>query len=270
MSSTESFRDKTFEVSDPDARIRNDDDLLTFATYKTGDAIPAGAKVGDAKRIVRGSKVVVSEIKILQVGSQSRIVLARTASADGAIAHGWTSTRNFDGKFINETLGSISPEPGAGKFGPNAAWSRGNYLGQVDLVEIVDNGLEIERLTLSIIEPYFKMINAAKEDDIRVAINSGFRSYHEQKLLWDGFNKHLPGFNTAAKPGFSNHQNGIALDIAVVGGAGNPTYDWLAANATSFGFLRTVSGEPWHWEFDPPRAQAAKNQGTFKAPNVSD
>ena len=270
MSSIESFRDKVFLVSDLDARIRDDGDLLTFATYKPGDTIPRGSSVGDAKRIPQGAQVRVSAIKVVPTGSRSITIFARTTSASGDTVHGWTSARNFDGKFVNETLGSLLPAAGAGQYGPNAAWSKGGYLGQVDLVEIVDNGHEIERLTLSAVEPYFAMVAAAKASDVTVAINSGFRSYPEQKFLWEGFNKGLRGFNTAAKPGYSNHQNGIALDIAVVGGAGNPTYDWLVVNATSFGFLRTVSGEPWHWEYDPPRAQNAKSNGTFKLPGVSD
>ena len=49
--------------------------------------------------------------------------------------------------------------------------------------------------------------------------------------------------------------------IAVGGGAGSSIYDWLATNATGFGFVRTVSGEPWHWEFRPAAAHEAKRLG---------
>lgn len=142
-------------------------------------------------------------------------------------------------------------------------------LGQIDLVEIVDNKLEIKRIAMKTIEFYSRMIKAASDAGVSVALNSGFRSYPEQKYLWDGYSRRLPGFNKAAKPGFSNHQNGIAFDIAVAGGSGNPTYDWLKTHATSFGFVRTVSGEPWHWEFDPEKADRAKARGTFKTPNVA-
>ncbi len=152
----------------------------------------------------------------------------------------------------------------------NAAWSGGKFIGQIGLAEIVDKALEIERIAASTVEPYLKMANAANTDNVQIAINSGFRSYPEQKLLWDGFNRHLPGFNTAAKPGFSKHENGVAFDIAVAGASGSPVYDWLKAHGTSFGFLRTVSGEPWHWEYDPVRASKAKQSNTFKAPGVSD
>lgn len=40
---------------------------------------------------------------------------------------------------MNETIGVIQPELGAGRFGPNAAWSDGEYLGQLELVAIVDS-----------------------------------------------------------------------------------------------------------------------------------
>lgn len=270
MSIAESFRDRSFLVSDSDARIRNDDNLISYALYKAGDTLPAGVQIGDPKRIPKGTSVRVSEISIVATGSRSRTIFARATSTDGATIFGWTSTRNFDGQFVNETLGSLAPEPGAGQFGPNATWSQGNYLGQIVLVQIVDVRGEIERVAEATAEPFAKMFRDAAADRVVVALNSGFRSYPEQKFLWEGFSRGLPGFNRAAKPGFSNHQNGIAFDIAVAGGSGNPAYDWLKANATRFGFVRTVSGEPWHWEFDPPKAEAARRRGTFKTPNVSD
>ncbi|WP_414631280.1 M15 family metallopeptidase [Achromobacter sp. UBA2119] len=104
---------------------------------------------------------------------------------------------------------------------------------------------------------------------IKLAIDSGFRSYPEQKMLWDGFQKRLPGINLAAKPGNSNHQNGIALDISVRAADGNETYEWLKQYASAFGFVRTVNAEPWHREYDPARAQLAVQNGTYKIPSVT-
>jgi hypothetical protein len=253
MTVAESFRDKTFVVADPDARIREAGDLAALTTA----TVPKGARVR------------IAEVRVLETGNKSSIVFGRAVSEDGATEFGWTSTRNLDGKFVNETLWAVPPENGAGRFGPNAAWSKGAYLGQVELVAIVDAKLEIERLALNTIEPYVALVAAGAADGVLVAINSGFRSYPEQKLLWEGFSKGIPGFNRAAKPGGSNHQNGIAFDIAVPGGDGNPTYEWLKKHATGFGFVRTVSKEPWHWEYDPPRAEAAKRGGTFRTPGVN-
>ena len=259
MSIEQSFRSKTFLVVDADARIRRDNDLLAF--------VPAAG--GQFRTIPKGTRVTLTEVKVAETGSRSSIVFGRASSADGSQVLGWTSTRNLERKFMNETLGLSLPAPGAGRFSTHAAWANGQFLGQVDLVDIVDAKLEIERLALNTISPYAALVAAAAAEGVDIALNSGFRSYPEQKLLHDGFTRGLPGFNQAARPGFSKHQNGIAFDIAVAGGDGNPTYDWLKREATRFGFVRTVSKEPWHWEFDEPKANAARARGSFKTPNVT-
>jgi peptidoglycan hydrolase-like protein with peptidoglycan-binding domain len=93
-----------------------------------------------------------------------------------------------------------------------------------------------------------RMHAAAKAAGINLHVNSAFRSMEEQRALYQ---KYLNGTgNLAARPGYSNHQGGIAVDINV-GGTGTSTYKWLANNASRFGFVRTVPSEPWHWEYRP-------------------
>lgn len=258
MNIDESFRDKVFVVTNPDARIRRANDLMSFLPEPDGRF----------KTIPIDTKVKIVDIQLAEVSSRNSIVFGHATSADGIQDFGWTSTRNLDGKFMSETIGAIQPKPGAGRFGSNAAWSRGQYLGQLELVTIVDSKLELERIARSTVEPFAALVTAAMRDGILLTLNSGFRSYPEQKYLYDGFVHGLPGFNKAAKPGFSNHQNGIAFDISVPGGDGNPTYEWLKLNATTFGFVRTVNKEPWHWEFDESKAHVALASSTFKVPTV--
>lgn len=63
-----------------------------------------------------------------------------------------------------------------------------------------------------------------------------------------------------ARPGFSKHEQGRAIDFQWNGGSIGPRsgapFQWLAANAPQFGFVNLPS-EPWHWSdgsgisFDP-------------------
>jgi LAS superfamily LD-carboxypeptidase LdcB len=92
------------------------------------------------------------------------------------------------------------------------------------------------------------MYAAARSASITLKVNSGFRTMSEQQALYKAY-KNGTG-HLAAKPGFSNHQGGTAVDVNV-GGTGTSTYKWMAAHAKRFGFVRTVPSEPWHWEFRP-------------------
>jgi hypothetical protein len=95
---------------------------------------------------------------------------------------------------------------------------------------------------------FTRMHAAAQRAGVNLTVASAFRTMEEQRVLYQ---KYLNGTgNLAAKPGYSNHQGGIALDINV-GSTGTSTYKWLAAHAKEFGFARTVPSEPWHWEFRP-------------------
>jgi hypothetical protein len=268
MSQTETYLDKIFLVADPDTRIRKADNLMEFEVYTTAGLL-AGEQPGNFKRIPKGTKVKLDKAKVLATGSSDALVFAHALSADGQSEYGWTSTRNLDGAFVNESLGSIAPRPGAGKFGPNAAWKAGAYTGQLTLVEIVGAKQKVKHISVDTLEPYLVLVKAAATNGLQVAINSGFRSYPEQKYLYEGYSNHRPGFNLAAKPGRSNHQSGIAFDIALAGADGNPVYEWLKRNAPAHGFIRTVNKEPWHWEYDRAKAATAMAAHTYKTGNVT-
>lgn len=113
-----------------------------------------------------------------------------------------------------------------------------------------------------------------------IAITSGYRSYEYQQILFNTYlgnemSKH-PDWSVAqceaevltysAKPGESEHQTGLCMDLISVQNpvldesfADNPAYEWLTENAHSFGFiLRYPKGkesttgytyEPWHYRF---------------------
>ena len=98
---------------------------------------------------------------------------------------------------------------------------------------------------------YKRMEAAARKDGVELNIVSGFRTMAEQKVLYQRW---LNGTgNLAARPGFSNHQNGRALDLNVQTGGSDAVgvgavYKWLARNGSKFGFRR-IPAEAWHWEY---------------------
>lgn len=94
---------------------------------------------------------------------------------------------------------------------------------------------------------YHAMQRAAAVDDITLRVVSGFRTMAEQEYLYGCYiNCACNNCNLAARPGYSNHQSGIALDLNT---AAPGVYRWLANNAARFGFVETVPGENWHWEY---------------------
>jgi D-alanyl-D-alanine carboxypeptidase len=111
---------------------------------------------------------------------------------------------------------------------------------------------------------------AQAEAGLTLASNSAYRSYDSQVEVYnDDMNAHGQAFadTDTARPGYSEHQTGLAIDIGADSGycsldpcfAGTPDGQWLAANAWRFGFLLRypqgldqVTGytfEPWHYRY---------------------
>ena len=124
---TASYLSKTFTVADPDARLRVPGNLMQFQKDTAGNFLI----------IPKGTQVKVDDVEVVRTGISASISFAH-AIWNGGGMDGWTSTRNFEGQFVNETLGIVEPAPGANRFGPNAAWEGGSFIGQRTLVEIVD------------------------------------------------------------------------------------------------------------------------------------
>ena len=92
---------------------------------------------------------------------------------------------------------------------------------------------------------YNRMYAAARAAGVTLTPASGFRTMDQQKYLYSLYLQ-VRG-NLAARPGYSNHQGGIAVDISTTSAVTN----WLNNNAARFGFRRTVPSEIWHYEYRP-------------------
>lgn len=89
-----------------------------------------------------------------------------------------------------------------------------------------------------------QLLAAAKRDGVSIGINDAYRSYDEQVEMVRRKGLYSRG-GLAAEPGTSQHGWGLAADLQLDGSA----TAWMQANAERFGFERTLSREPWHWEY---------------------
>ena len=102
------------------------------------------------------------------------------------------------------------------------------------------------------------MITSASQSGITLT-GSSWRSYEAQiasRMRIINGKQNCPDIYTSpssscaiptAIPGSSQHESGLAIDFATIGRVGSgPEWDWLVANAASFGFYN-FSGEGWHW-----------------------
>lgn len=131
-----------------------------------------------------------------------------------------------------------------------------------------------------VLDAFIEMYNAAKAEGITLIVNSGYRTYEYQKSLYDNYEKangkeYADGY--AARPDYSEHQSGLALDIVSYGMtmknfAESDTYKWLINNCVKYGFIlrypegkEEITGyqyESWHYRFlGKDLAQKVQNSG---------
>ena len=148
-----------------------------------------------------------------------------------------------DGDVSDEELGQ-SQDP-LSSLSCNMSNATGYKSGNSFPIQVVTvDGHKVEWKTAN---AYMKMAKAAQKDGVQIRIVSGFRTMAEQKYLYHCYTScSCNGCNLAAKPGYSNHQSGHALDLNT---SAPGVYHWLSNHAAHFGFKRTVSSEPWHWEW---------------------
>ena len=136
------------------------------------------------------------------------------------------------------------------------AWAKGVSLGLIQLLDIGGGRYLREDAGLS----FVRLKVLADTQGVQLVVDSAFRSMEEQTLLWT---QKAQGLLTqlVARPGWSNHQNGIALDIAVQSSRSSPTYVWLSQNAPAFGWTNVGASyskpEYWHWEYNPENDEYA-------------
>lgn len=110
------------------------------------------------------------------------------------------------------------------------------------------------------------MADAARADNVSLRSVSAYRSYNTQK---NTYNRYLQQYKRAtvdtfsARPGHSEHQTGLALDINVASSTAHfentPAFAWLKEHCAEYGFILrydlgkdSITGyrfEPWHYRY---------------------
>ncbi len=114
------------------------------------------------------------------------------------------------------------------------------------------------------------LFDAAAEDGVMLYARSGYRSYSTQETLFNNYvanHGYEEASRFSAKPGHSEHQTGLAMDVTSESADYRLTQDfgntsegqWVAANAHHYGFIirypqnkESVTGyiyEPWHLRY---------------------
>lgn len=126
----------------------------------------------------------------------------------------------------------------------------------------------------------FDMINDAKAAGLTINATDSYRSMKTQRTGFQtrcginypetqSFKKPPCTGAPIARPGYSNHQMGLALDLTCNGSGipqayssakNNPCFIWMLANSTKYGLYEYGKGKPtsraseyyegWHWSAD--------------------
>lgn len=118
---------------------------------------------------------------------------------------------------------------------------------------------------------FHEMVEAARNENIDFVMTTAYRSYGFQSILWENavgrYSSEEAANEMVARPGESEHQSGLAVDISSAENRYQLTEDfgsteagkWVAAHAAEYGFIlrypadqtdRTGYGyEPWHLRY---------------------
>lgn len=124
------------------------------------------------------------------------------------------------------------------------------------------------KMTKEANDAYVSMWNAAKAEGFTLIVNSSYRDFASQERVYNNIKASSGGKEAdkvAARPGHSEHQTGLAIDVFEIGNQttstfkDSPAYTWLKDNAHLFGFIERYpedkeyltgySFESWHWRY---------------------
>lgn len=154
-------------------------------------------------------------------------------------------------------------------YGVLAMVNKYNYLGTYEPEDLVRLGEGYTNGTAPMLrreaaEAFTKMADAARAEGLTLMNISGYRSYSLQDWLYNNYaaqDGYALADTYSSRPGYSEHQAGLATDInsVEVSFANTAEYRWLQEHAAEYGFimrypdgLEYITGfsyEPWHYRY---------------------
>lgn len=142
-----------------------------------------------------------------------------------------------------------------------------NYLPE-DLVNMgLQYAFEGKKIRSEVYNAFKRLVKDAKKEDLTIVANSTFRTYDYQEGLYTRYKNDYGkeyADNYAARPGFSEHQTGIAIDVSTLNSTMDNfedtlEFEWLQKHAYEYGFIlrypkdkEYITGynyESWHYRY---------------------
>lgn len=151
--------------------------------------------------------------------------------------------------------------------------------GYVPELEALGKGYGSGSLRPEAAQAFRAMADGARADGISLRSVSAYRSYASQRVTYNNYLKKYKRSlvdTFSARPGHSEHQTGLALDINAASSRAHfektPAFAWLKAHCAEYGFIlrydqgkEAITGyrfEPWHYRYvGADIARACMEQG---------
>lgn len=242
-------------------------------TANGGGATPSGgsATVSGITLSYYSAEINVGQTKQYPVVSENiNEVWTSTNTAVATVDSSGNITGVGEGTCVIKVTSADNPSLGAEV---NVTVKKSEGVQQVDGVTYIDGILIANKtyalpssynpggLTSDTYSAFQELASGAANDGLNIYISSGFRSYETQDAIYNNYvavNGQATADTFSARPGHSEHQTGLAIDVNEISDAfiGTPEAIWLEEHCVEYGFIirypqgkQGITGykyEPWH------------------------
>lgn len=220
------------------------DELSTSGpTYAAGTELTTSANLNLRSAAATNANV----LRVLPRGTRVIVTSESGANAWVAVKLGDSEGFAHTDYLMDDDDGGMDDDVASGdaqcSAGSEKAYEGGSSIGTMQLMKIGSR-----RATYKTGHAFLQLRDKMKERGVTISINSGFRTQSEQQYFYNCYrNGNCNNGNLAAAPGYSNHQNGRALDLAI----SNHTKfrQVLSELGLTSKWKNTVASERWHWEY---------------------